>query len=71
MNALNLSLGHIKGIKIQIHFTFWLVVIFGAFQYGGANNISGLLYGAFLTLMLFAIVLLHELGHSFAALQYI
>ncbi|MEM7028713.1 MAG: site-2 protease family protein [Chloroflexota bacterium] len=70
MNALNLTLGHIKGIKVQIHFTFWLVVIFGAFQYGSLDDVPGLLYGAFLTLTLFSIVLLHELGHSFAALFY-
>lgn len=67
---MNLSLGHIKGIKIQIHFTFWLVVIWGAFRYGSGSDILGLAYGAGLTLLLFGIVLLHELGHSFAALYY-
>lgn len=67
---MNLSLGHVKGIKIQIHFTFWIIVIWGAFRYGGLDNIKGMIYGASLTLMLFGIVLLHELGHSFAALRF-
>ena len=67
---MNLSLGRIKGIKIQIHFTFWLIIIWGALRYGSFNDLPGLLYGASLTLMLFAIVLLHELGHSFAALAF-
>ena len=67
---MNLSLGRIKGIKIQVHFTFWFIVIWGAFRYGSGNDLSGLLYGAFLTLLIFSIVLLHELGHSLAALRF-
>lgn len=67
---MNLSLGRIKGIKIQIHFTFWLIIIWGAFRYGSGSDWTGLLYGAFLTLLLFGIVLLHELGHSLAALHF-
>ena len=67
---MNLSLGRIKGIKIQIHFTFWLIVIWGASRYGSLTNLEGLAYGAFITLLLFLVVLLHELGHSFAALSF-
>jgi Zn-dependent protease/predicted transcriptional regulator len=66
---LNLRLGTVKGIKIQVHFTFLFIIIWGAFQYGG-REWSGLLYGASLTLLLFGIVLLHELGHSLAALHF-
>ncbi|MFQ5436217.1 MAG: site-2 protease family protein, partial [Anaerolineae bacterium] len=59
---MNLSLGRIKGVKIQVHFTFWLIVIWWAFQDGA--------YGVLRILLLFGIVLLHELGHSLAALRF-
>jgi Zn-dependent protease len=66
----SINMGSIKGIPIKIHLTFFLIVIWGAFQYGGDNGLFGLAYGALLTLLLFGIVLLHELGHSLAALYY-
>ena len=61
------EIGKIKGIPIKVHATFFLILIWGAMQYGGNNGLSGLIYGAILTLLVFAIVLLHELGHSIAA----
>ncbi len=64
------QIGKIYGIPIRIHLTFFFILIWGAYRYGGENDPSGLFYGAFLTLLLFAIVLLHELGHSVAALWF-
>jgi Zn-dependent protease len=43
--------------------------VWGALVWGG-SSLSGLAYGALLTLVLFSIVLLHELGHSLAAKRY-
>lgn len=66
----SLKIGSIKGIAIRVHATFILIIIWGAFIYGSGDGLGGLLYGAFLTVLLFVIVLLHELGHGLAALAY-
>ncbi|MGE5602638.1 MAG: site-2 protease family protein [Nitrososphaerales archaeon] len=54
---------------MKIHATFILALLWGAFIWGGGQA-SGLAYGAFLTLALFAIVLAHEFGHAIAAQRY-
>jgi Zn-dependent protease len=63
------KLGRVGGIEIKMHASFLLALIWGAVAWGG-GRLSGLAYGALLTLVLFAIVLLHELGHSLAAKHY-
>jgi Zn-dependent protease len=63
----SLKLGKIFGIDIKVHLTFLLIVIWGAFNYGGS---AGPWYGVLVTLIIFLIVLLHELGHSVAALAF-
>ena len=63
----SIKLGRIFGINIQIHFTFFLILIWGALNFGGSN---GPLYGLLVTVALFTMVLLHELGHSVAAMAY-
>lgn len=63
----SIKLGRVLGIDIKMHLTFLLILIWGAFAYGGS---AGPLYGLVITLGLFTLVLLHELGHSLAALGY-
>jgi Zn-dependent protease/CBS domain-containing protein len=63
----SIKLGRIFGIDIKMHLTFLLILGWGAFAYGGS---AGPLYGLIVTLGLFSLVLLHELGHSLAALGY-
>jgi Zn-dependent protease len=63
----SIRLGQIFGIRIQVHVTFLLILLWGAFNYGGS---AGPAYGLLVTLALFALVLLHELGHSLAAMRY-
>lgn len=63
----SIKLGRIFGIDIKMHLTFLLIVFWGAFNYGGN---AGPLYGVMVTLALFTLVLLHELGHSLAALGF-
>jgi Zn-dependent protease/CBS domain-containing protein len=63
----SIKLGRIFGINIKVHLTFFLILIWGAFSYGGS---AGPLYGLIVTLALFTLVLLHELGHSLAAMGY-
>lgn len=63
----SIKLGRIFGIDIKVHLTFLLILVWGAFNYGGG---AGPLYGILVTLALFTLVLLHELGHSLAAIGY-
>jgi Zn-dependent protease/CBS domain-containing protein len=60
-------IGRIFGIDIKVHLTFLLILVWGALNYGGS---AGPLYGLIVTLALFVLVLLHELGHSLAARQF-
>jgi Zn-dependent protease len=55
------------GIDIKMHLTFLFILVWGAFAYGGN---AGPLYGIVVTLGLFTLVVLHELGHSVAAMGY-
>ena len=59
----------IRGIEVKIHATFMLALVWGAFIWGGGRP-QGWLYGAFLTLALFTIVLAHEFGHAIVAQRY-
>ena len=63
----SLKIGKLFGIDIKVHFTFLLILIWGAFNYGGS---AGPLYGVVVILALFTLVVLHELGHSLAAMGY-
>jgi Zn-dependent protease len=63
------KLGTIAGIEIKVHAAFLLALVWGAVMWGG-GRLSGLAYGVLLTLVLFAIVVLHELGHALAARRY-
>ena len=64
------QLGTIQGIKIKFHWTFAFIILWGAYSYGSGNGLLGLLYGALLTVLIFVIVLLHELGHSLVAMSF-
>jgi Zn-dependent protease/predicted transcriptional regulator len=62
----------IRGIAIRLHITFPLILIWAAFQFGflGNGGVVGAVFGVVTVTLLFALVTLHELGHSFAALHY-
>lgn len=61
----SIKLGRIFGIDIKMHLTFVLILLWGTFAY---DNDGGPLYGLLMTVCLFGIVILHELGHSLAAM---
>ena len=63
------KLGTIAGIDIKVHAAFLLALVWGAVMWGG-GRLSGLAYGTLLTVVLFSIVVLHELGHALAARRY-
>lgn len=62
----------VRGINIRVHITFPLILVWAAIQFGALTRqgVSGAAFGIIVTLLLFAIVVLHELGHSIAAQSY-
>jgi Zn-dependent protease/predicted transcriptional regulator len=61
----------IKGIDLRLHMTFPLIFLWAAYQFGLAfGNLSGVFFGIAAISILFVLVTLHELGHSFAARMY-
>jgi Zn-dependent protease/CBS domain-containing protein len=68
----SLRIFRIRGIDVRMHLTFPLILVWAALQFGYLNGqgLQGALVGVVVTLLLFSIVVLHELGHSFAALHY-
>jgi Zn-dependent protease/predicted transcriptional regulator len=65
----SLRLARLWGIDIQVHWTFMLILVYGAFAFsvGRADPVTGALYGILVIVLLFACVVLHELGHALTA----
>jgi len=57
----------VAGIDLRVHFTFPLVLLYGAVLWAGPHGAGGALFGCVLMLALFTCVVLHELGHSVVA----
>lgn len=68
----SIKLFSVRGIAIRMHITFPLILIWAALQFSLLNRagLAGAAFGVTVTLLLFGIVVLHELGHSLAALRY-
>jgi Zn-dependent protease/CBS domain-containing protein len=64
----SIRVGRIGGIAVDVHITFGLAILWGAwqgwFQYG---SLMGAGYGILLVVLLFLCILLHELGHGLQA----
>jgi hypothetical protein len=56
----------IRDISIKMHVTFLLLLAFEAWIWS-THGITGIAFGVGLTILLFTCVVLHELGHAFAA----
>ena len=66
-----MKLGSVAGIKIEVHWTFSLLLIWIVFldiQRGG--NLSSAILNIVFILLLFVCVILHELGHALMARKY-
>ncbi len=61
------QIARVRGIEIKGHVTFALILALGAFQWGTPHGTPGALFGMALMILLFACVVLHELGHSLVA----
>lgn len=67
----SLPLGRIKGIKIQVHWTFFLLIVWVVFlEVSRGNGLVPMLWSTVFIVVLFACVVLHELGHSLTAMRY-
>jgi Zn-dependent protease len=68
----SLRLFSVRGIDIRLHYTFPLILIWAALQFGVFidGGLSGAVFGVVAISLLFVLVTLHELGHSFAAMHY-
>lgn len=70
------TVARVSGIDIRIHATFALILALGAFQWGfpkgldGESSFAGAVFGMGLMILLFACVVLHELGHSLVAQRF-
>jgi stage IV sporulation protein FB len=68
----SLTLFRVFGIEVRVHWSFLLILIYGAFAFSasGLSTLLGALYGVFVILLLFVCVTLHEFGHALAALYF-
>lgn len=64
----SMRLFRVWGIDVQVHWSFLLILAYGAFIYSGRSNpLAGAIYGIVVILLLFVCVLLHEFGHALVA----
>ena len=66
-----LKLGSISGIKIEVHWTFTLLLLWVAFlEIQQGASLDRILFNEALILVLFVCVVLHELGHALTAKKF-
>ena len=65
----SITLFRIRGIDVRVHWTFVLILIYGAFAYRdvASTPTAGAAYGVLVILLLFVCVTLHEFGHALVA----
>ncbi|HXE73519.1 MAG TPA: site-2 protease family protein, partial [Candidatus Nitrosotenuis sp.] len=62
------QLGTVAGIRVYVHLTFFLLLGWiGLARLLGGGGLGGALLATGLVVLLFGIVVLHELGHALAA----
>lgn len=68
----SVTIGRVRGIEIKAHPSVGFVVPWVAYNWGlgEGGGLVSVIFGLILMVLLFAFVVLHELGHSFAALRF-
>ncbi|HEX8705053.1 MAG TPA: site-2 protease family protein [Myxococcaceae bacterium] len=68
--AWSFRIGRIAGIDLKLHVTFAVILALGAAQWAQTHGARGAAFGALLVCLLFACVVLHELGHALMARRF-
>lgn len=64
----SLTVGQIHGIDVKVHPTFGLVLLWVVYEWGGkTGGLGAVAFGLVLMTLVFACVVLHELGHAVMA----
>lgn len=63
------QIGKLAGIPLRMHATFFLIIVWVVFLHAGRGT-AATLEGVAFVLLLFACVVLHELGHALTARRY-
>lgn len=67
----SLQLGRFAGIRVQIHWTFWLLILFVVFMvYSTGGTLVDAVWSSTFIGLLFVCVVLHEFGHALTARRY-
>ncbi len=66
----SMNLFRVRGIRLQLHFTFFLLLAVVAWEGWADGEWIGLLWSVATILAFFACVVLHELGHSLTAIRF-
>lgn len=67
----SLYLGNVRGIKISVHWTFLILILWIVFaNLRSGSDLSEILWSVGFILVIFLCVILHELGHALAAQQF-
>jgi Zn-dependent protease len=67
----SLQLGRFAGIKVQIHWTFWLLFVFIGFAvFANDGSVQDVIWNFLFIFALFFCVVLHEFGHALAARRF-
>ena len=68
----SLTLFRVFDIKVRVHWSFLLILVYGAFSYssGPLGPLFGAIYGVLVIMLLFVCVTLHEFGHALVAKYY-
>lgn len=70
MSDWSLRLFRISGIQLAVHYSFFLLLAYIAYQGWQEQTMTGLVWSVLTVIAFFACVVMHELGHSFAARRY-
>lgn len=67
----SLQIGRFADIKVQIHWTFWLLFIFIAFLvFSNEGTTADMIWHSLFVIALFVCVVFHEFGHALSARKY-
>lgn len=66
----SIKLFRVWGIRLEVHFTFLILLVYFGQQGWTYAGPMGVFWGCLLLLAIFACVILHELGHSLTAMRY-